>query len=84
MRAAGAKDNGERVAHHDLRDRRRSALLVGLGLVASQLFRLKDWLNRQPTAGRRPGEPGSTRAGFRCTEPQWPQWEFSAAGRPAN
>lgn len=24
------------------------ALLVGLGLVASQLFRLKDWLNRQP------------------------------------
>ena len=22
--------------------------LVGLGLVASQLFRLKDWLNRQP------------------------------------
>lgn len=24
------------------------ALLVGVGLVASQLFRLKDWLNRQP------------------------------------
>ena len=24
------------------------ALLVGMGLVASQLFRLKDWLNRQP------------------------------------
>ena len=23
-------------------------LLVALGLVASQLFRLKDWLNRQP------------------------------------
>ncbi|WP_256367280.1 hypothetical protein [Mycobacterium sp. DL592] len=23
-------------------------LLVGLGIVASQLFRLKDWLNRQP------------------------------------
>ncbi|WP_197415107.1 hypothetical protein [Mycobacterium sp. M26] len=23
-------------------------LVVGLGLVASQLFRLKDWLNRQP------------------------------------
>jgi hypothetical protein len=22
--------------------------LVGVGLVASQLFRLKDWLNRQP------------------------------------
>jgi hypothetical protein len=25
-----------------------AALLVGMGLVASQLFRLKDWLNRQP------------------------------------
>jgi hypothetical protein len=24
------------------------ALLVGMGLVASQLFRLKDWLARQP------------------------------------
>jgi hypothetical protein len=24
------------------------ALLVGMGLVASQLFRLKDWLKRQP------------------------------------
>jgi len=24
------------------------ALLVGVGLVASQLFRLKDWLARQP------------------------------------
>jgi hypothetical protein len=23
-------------------------LLVGMGLVASQLFRLKDWLNRRP------------------------------------
>ena len=23
-------------------------LVVGLGIVASQLFRLKDWLNRQP------------------------------------
>lgn len=23
-------------------------LLVGLGMVASQLFRLKDWLARQP------------------------------------
>jgi hypothetical protein len=23
-------------------------LLLGVGLVASQLFRLKDWLNRQP------------------------------------
>ena len=26
-------------------------LLVGMGLVASQLFRLKDWLNRQPPPG---------------------------------
>ena len=25
-----------------------AALLVGMGLVASQLFRLKDWLKRQP------------------------------------
>ncbi len=24
-------------------------LFVGVGLVASQLFRLKDWLNRQPS-----------------------------------
>ena len=23
-------------------------LVVGIGLVLSQLFRLKDWLNRQP------------------------------------
>lgn len=23
-------------------------LLLGVGLVASQLFRLRDWLNRQP------------------------------------
>jgi hypothetical protein len=23
-------------------------LLVGVGMVSSQLFRLKDWLNRQP------------------------------------
>ena len=28
-------------------------LLLGLGLVASQLFRLKDWLGRQPP----PAEP---------------------------
>ncbi|MFM9032946.1 MAG: hypothetical protein ACKOQ4_01400 [Mycobacterium sp.] len=35
-------------------------LLVGVGMVASQLFRLKDWLNRQPPPaadGERPGEP---------------------------
>ncbi len=25
-------------------------VLAGLGLVASQLFRLRDWLNRQPPA----------------------------------
>jgi len=24
-------------------------LVVGIGLVLSQLFRLKDWLNRQPS-----------------------------------
>jgi hypothetical protein len=32
-------------------------LLVGLGLVASQLFRLRDWLNRQPPPP--PPEPQS-------------------------
>lgn len=31
-------------------------LLVGLGLVASQLFRLKDWLNRQPPPDPDPPE----------------------------
>ena len=31
-------------------------LLVALGLVASQLFRLKDWLNRQPPV-EPPAEP---------------------------
>jgi len=31
-------------------------LLVGLGLVASQLFRLKDWLNRQPPPDPAEGE----------------------------
>lgn len=25
-----------------------AVVLVGMGLVASQLFRLKDWLDRQP------------------------------------
>ena len=30
-------------------------LLIALGLVASQLFRLKDWLNRQPPV--EPDEP---------------------------
>ena len=32
-------------------------LLVGLGLVASQLFRLKDWLARQPTPIEEPTDP---------------------------
>lgn len=38
-------------------------LLVGLGLVASQLFRLKDWLARQPPpnpSADGPDEPGGT------------------------
>lgn len=34
-------------------------LLVGVGLVASQLFRLKDWLARQPPPPP-PGEGEST------------------------
>lgn len=36
-------------------------LLVGLGIVASQLFRLKDWLNRpappSEPAGEHPDDP---------------------------
>ena len=35
-------------------------LLVALGLVASQLFRLKDWLNRQPPVEPRPDESGDS------------------------
>ena len=39
------------------------ALLIGVGLVASQLLRLKDWLKRQPPpephAELPPNEPGS-------------------------
>ncbi|MEI7915116.1 MAG: hypothetical protein WCH82_10245 [Mycobacteriaceae bacterium] len=31
-------------------------LLAGLGLVSSQLFRLKDWLARQPPAEGNPPE----------------------------
>ncbi|MBB3748967.1 hypothetical protein FHT44_001428 [Mycolicibacterium sp. BK634] len=31
-------------------------LLVGLGLVASQLFRLKDWLNKPPPPSEPPSE----------------------------
>lgn len=35
-------------------------LVVGIGLVLSQLFRLKDWLNRQPPppAAEHPEHPG--------------------------
>ncbi len=33
-----------------------AVLLVGIGLVASQLVRLKDWLDRQPPPA--PPEPG--------------------------
>ncbi|MCB0930918.1 MAG: hypothetical protein KDB71_03340 [Mycobacterium sp.] len=41
-------------------------LLVGLGMVASQLFRLKDWLARQPPPSPPPeadeaGEPDQPR-----------------------
>lgn len=34
-------------------------VVVGLGIVASQLFRLKDWLNRQPAPppAEHPDEP---------------------------
>ena len=32
-------------------------LLVGLGLVSSQLLRLKDWLARQPPPPDNPDEP---------------------------
>jgi hypothetical protein len=37
-------------------------LLVGLGIVASQLFRLKDWLNKpappnEPPPSEHPDEP---------------------------
>ncbi|MEX0581717.1 MAG: hypothetical protein WD228_11550 [Mycobacterium sp.] len=35
------------------------AVLVGMGLVASQLFRLKDWLARQPPPPPQ-GEDGGT------------------------
>jgi hypothetical protein len=31
-------------------------LLVGLGIVASQLFRLKDWLNKPAPPNEPPGE----------------------------
>jgi hypothetical protein len=36
-------------------------LLLAIGLVASQLFRLKDWLDRQPAAPpAEPEAPGSS------------------------
>lgn len=41
-------------------------LLVGVGMVASQLFRLKDWLNRQPP----PAPDGEHPAGPNEQEPQ--------------
>ncbi|CAN1488762.1 hypothetical protein MCEMAEM6B_01758 [Mycobacteriaceae bacterium] len=31
--------------------------LLAVGLVASQLFRLRDWLNRQPPPDADPAEP---------------------------
>lgn len=31
-------------------------MLVALGTVASQLFRLKDWLNKPPPPGEPPSE----------------------------
>jgi hypothetical protein len=34
-------------------------LVVGIGLVLSQLFRLRDWLNRQPPPAEHPDEPGT-------------------------
>ena len=39
-------------------------ILVAFGMVSSQLFRLKDWLNRQPPPppavdGDHPDEPGT-------------------------
>jgi hypothetical protein len=35
--------------------------LLAVGLVASQLFRLRDWLNRQPPPDAEPEQPdGST------------------------
>jgi len=32
-------------------------VLLAVGLVASQLFRLRDWLNRQPPPDADPTEP---------------------------
>ena len=39
-------------------------LVVGIGLVLSQLFRLKDWLNRQPPPppAEHPETPGESDA----------------------
>lgn len=41
-------------------------LLVGVGLVASQLFRLKDWLARQPP----PPPPGEGESAVASEEPE--------------
>jgi len=35
-------------------------LLVGLGIVASQLFRLKDWLNKPPPPVEPPDDPDAS------------------------
>ncbi len=32
-------------------------LVVGLGIVASQLFRLRDWLNKPPPPTEHPDDP---------------------------
>jgi hypothetical protein len=31
-------------------------MLIGMGMVASQLFRLKDWLDKQPAVPNPPAE----------------------------
>lgn len=47
-------------------------LLVGLGLVASQLFRLKDWLDRQPPPTPPPADDDQPGPGS-ITKPIEPQ-----------
>jgi hypothetical protein len=47
-------------------------LLVGLGLVASQLFRLKDWLDRQPPPTPPPADDDQPGPGS-VTKPIEPQ-----------
>ena len=56
-------------------------LVVGIGLVLSQLFRLKDWLNRQPRPARRTSRrtrnlielPAAVRA-MAGRGPDWADW----------